>query len=194
MRKGFDPIYTDSRKITDLKDMLYSGLELFGDNPLFLEKSKETKKYETVIYKDYVREVEYLGTALMALGLKDTNLSVTGENRYRWAVGYMAIVNGVGTVVPIDKLLPIHEIMNIVDRVTPSTIIYSGKKSDEMKEVSKRNDSVKYFIGMDLKPEEADGKFLSYDSVITMGKEVIQTVTDKNERRADPLGIKGCEL
>lgn len=174
MRKGFDPIYTSSRKITDLKDMLYSGLELFGDNPLFLEKSKETKKYETVIYKDYVKEVEYLGTALIKLGLKDTNLSVTGENRYRWAVGYMAIVNGVGTVVPIDKLLPIHEIMNIVDRVSPSAIIYSGKKREEMEEVAKKTDAVKYFIGMDLKPEDSSGNFLSYDALIAMGKEEME--------------------
>lgn len=174
MRKGFDPIYTNLRKITDLKDMIYSGLELFGDNPLFLEKSKESGKYETVIYRDYVKEVEYLGTALMALGLKDTNVSVTGENRYRWSVGYMAIVNGVGTVVPIDRLLPIHEIMNIVDRVSPSAIIYSGKKSEEMKQVAEKSDAVKYFIGMDLTPEEENGKFLSYDSVIAMGKQEME--------------------
>ncbi|MCD6322066.1 MAG: AMP-binding protein [Clostridiales bacterium] len=174
MRKGFDPIYTSSREITNLKDMLYSGLKLFGDNPLFLEKSEETKKYETVIYKDYVKEVECLGTALIKLGLKDTNLSVIGENRYRWAVGYMAIVNGVGTVVPIDKLLPIHEIMNIVDRVTPSAIIYSGKKREEMEEVAQKTDAVKYFIGMDLKPEDASGRFLSYDALIAMGKEELE--------------------
>ena len=52
MRKGFDPIYTSSRKITDLKDMLYSGLELFADNPALLEKNPDTGKYETVYYKE----------------------------------------------------------------------------------------------------------------------------------------------
>ena len=173
MRKGFDPIYTSARKITDLKDMIYSGLELFADNPAFLEKSPETGKYETVYYKEYVEEIECLGTALMKLGLKDEKLSVTGENRYRWAVGYMAIVNGVGTVVPIDRLLPIHEIMNIVDRVNPAAIIYSGKKREEMEEVAKKSESVKYFIGMDLKPEDAKGKFLSYDALIEMGRQEI---------------------
>jgi len=39
MRIGFDPIY-ENRPITDLRDLLYSGLKLYGDNPLFLEKSK----------------------------------------------------------------------------------------------------------------------------------------------------------
>lgn len=174
MRKGFDPIYKNARQVTDIRNMLYSGLGLFADNPLFLEKNKDTKAYDTVTYKEYVKEVEYLGTALMKLGLKGANLSVTGENRYRWAVGYMAIVAGVGTVVPIDKLLPIHEIMNIVNRVEPQAIIYSGKKSDEMKEVAQKTDAVKYFIGMDLDPSEADERFLSYDAVIAMGKEEME--------------------
>lgn len=173
MRKGFDPIYTDARKVTDIRDMLYSGLELYADNPLFLEKNKATKQYETVTYKEYITEVECLGTALMKLGLKDKTLSVLGENRYRWATGYMAIVAGTGVVVPIDKLLPIHEIMNIVNRITPEAIIFSGKKTEEMREVAKKTDSVKYFIGMDLKPSEADGRFLSYDTVVEMGKEEI---------------------
>lgn len=190
MRIGFDPIY-ETRKITDLKDMLYSSLKLYGENPLFLEKSKETDKYETTNYKTYVKDVEYLGTALMALGLKDTFLSVIGENRYRWAVGYMAIVNGVGTVVPIDKELPVHEIMNIVDRCTPSAIIFSGRKSKEMAEVARKSPEIKYFIGMDLKPEEADERFLSYDNVIAMGKEEL----DKGNREyidavIDPHAIK----
>jgi long-chain acyl-CoA synthetase len=191
MRKGFDPIYTSARKITDLKDMIYSGLELFADNPAFLEKSPETGKYETVYYKEYVEEIECLGTALMKLGLKDEKLSVTGENRYRWAVGYMAIVNGVGTVVPIDRLLPIHEIMNIVDRVNPAAIIYSGKKREEMEEVSKKSESVKYFIGMDLKPEDAKGKFLSYDGLIEMGRqEIANGNRDYLDAVIDPHAIR----
>lgn len=171
MRKGFDPIYTGAREVSDLRQMLYSGLDLYADNPLFLEKNRETKEYETFYYKDYVREVEYLGTALMKLGLEGENLSVTGENRYRWAVGYMAIVAGTGVVVPIDKLLPTHEIMNIVDRVKPKAIIYSGRKEEVMREVAGKSNDVKYFIGMDLAPLDADDRFLSYDAVIQMGKE-----------------------
>jgi len=190
MRKGFDPIYTDAREITDLRHMLYSGLERFAENPLFLEKNSETKEYETVYYKDYVTEVECLGTALMKLGLKNTKLSVLGENRYRWAVGYMAVVTGVGTIVPIDRLLPIHEIMNIVDRVEPSAIIYSGKKEDEMREAAKKTDAVRYFIGMDLAPEDADERFLSYDAVIEMGrKEIEQGNRDFLDATVDPEAI-----
>ena len=108
------------------------------------------------------------------IGRETIHNILLGENRYRWAVGYMAIVNGVGTVVPIDKELPVHEILNITDRCSPSVIIYSGKKSKEITEVAATTDVVKYFIGMDLKPEDADDRFLSYDSVIAMGKEEME--------------------
>ncbi|MDX1358434.1 MAG: AMP-binding protein, partial [Clostridia bacterium] len=173
MRIGFDPIY-ESREITDLKDLLYSGLKLYADNPLFLEKSKETGKFETVLYKEYVKEVEYLGTALMDLGLKDTFVGVMGENRYRWVTSYMAVVNGVGTVVPIDKELPVNEILNIIKRCSPSAIIFSGKKAKQIEEAASQAPGVKYFIGMDIKPEEAEGRFLSYDSVLAKGKELLE--------------------
>ena len=131
MRKGFDPIY-ESRQITDLKDLLYSGLELYADHTLFLEKSKETGKFETILYKEYVKEVEYLGTALVDLGLKDTYVGVMGENRYKWVTSYMAVVNGAGTIVPIDKELPVNEILNIINRCSPSAIIFSGKTAKQI--------------------------------------------------------------
>ena len=173
MRKGFDPIY-ESRQITDLKDLLYSGLKLYADHPLFLEKNKETGNFETVLYKEYVKEVEYLGTALVDLGLKETYVGVMGENRYKWVTSYMAIVNGVGTIVPIDKELPVNEILNIINRCSPSAIIFSGKKAKQIEEAAVQAPGVKYFIGMDIKPEDADGRFLSYDEVIAKGKELLE--------------------
>lgn len=170
MRKGFDPIY-DARQITDLRDMLYGGLEVFGEDPLFLEKDKETGKYTTTLYKDYVKETEYLGTGLMAMGLKDTHVAVIGENRYRWVTSYMAIVNGVGTVVPVDKELPVNEIINVINRCKPSAMFFSGKLDEVIENVAKIDKTVEYFIGMDLSPQDENGRFISYDTIIAKGKE-----------------------
>ncbi|MBN2558650.1 MAG: AMP-binding protein [Clostridia bacterium] len=189
MRKGFEPIY-ECRKVTDIKDLLYSGLELYAENPLFLEKSGETGRYETILYKDYVSEVECLGTALLSLGLGGSHIAVIGENRYRWVTSYMAVVNGVGTIVPVDKELPVHEIMNIVERCSPSAIIYSGKKSAEMAELAKRADSVRFFIGMDKKPGDEDGRFISYDGLITMGRKEIEAANRSYiDAKIDPQAV-----
>ncbi|HPQ48014.1 MAG TPA: AMP-binding protein [Clostridia bacterium] len=190
MRIGFDPIH-ENRPITDLRDLLYSGLKLYGDNPLFLEKSRDTGKYETILYRDYVKEVEYLGTALMDLGLTDEFIGVMGENRYRWVTSYLAVVNGVGTVVPIDKELPVNEIMNIIDRCSPAAVIFSGKKKEQIEEAAKSAGNVRFFIGMDIAKDEEDGRFISYDALIEKGKALLES-GDKRfiEAVIDPMAIK----
>jgi len=190
MRIGFDPIH-ENRPITDLRDLLYSGLKLYGDNPLFHEKSKDTGKYETVLYKDYVKEVEYLGTALLALGLKDEFIGVMGENRYRWVTSYLAAVNGVGTVVPIDKELPVNEITNIVERCSPAAIIFSGKKKEQIEEAAESAPDVRYFIGMDISPEEEDGRFISYEKLVEKGKSLLEAGNREYlDAEIDPYAIR----
>ena len=190
MRIGFDPIH-ENRPITDLRDLLYSGLELYGDNPLFHEKNVETGRYETILYKDYVKEVEYLGTALMDLGLTDEFIGVMGENRYRWVTSYLAAVNGVGSVVPIDKELPVNEILNIIDRCSPAAIIFSGKKKSQIEEAAKSAPNVRFFIGMDIKKDEEDGRFISYEVLIEKGKALLEAGnTQYLDAKIDPMAIR----
>ena len=51
---------------------------------------------------------------LKKLNLKDEKIAVIGENSYRWYVTYMAVVCGVGIIVPLDKELPANEILNLL--------------------------------------------------------------------------------
>src|SRR5659263_122339 len=37
-------------------------------------------------FKDFADDVEYIGTALMEMGLSGANISVVGENAYEWVV------------------------------------------------------------------------------------------------------------
>ncbi|MBN2853265.1 MAG: AMP-binding protein [Clostridia bacterium] len=173
-RKGFDWIH-EVREIKDIKDLLYSGLKVFGENVSFKVKNKQTAVYEDILYKDYVKEVEALGTFLISLGLKDKKVVVTGENRYQWATSYMAVVNGVGMVVPVDKELPENEIINILESCKPSAIIYSGRKEDVIRSIAGKFDYIEYFIGMDLPPSEQSGKFISYESAISKGHELLSS-------------------
>jgi long-chain acyl-CoA synthetase len=57
-----------------------------------------------------------LGTALLNRGLAGKRLAVIGENSYAWCLAFTAIVNGVGTAVPLDRLLPADEIINLLGR------------------------------------------------------------------------------
>lgn len=165
------PIY-NVRTIKNLKDMIEQSERLFGNKNAFLIKTKE-ENYKGITYKEFKSDIDALGTSLINLGLKDKFIAVIGENRYEWCVTYLATVNGTGVVVPLDKELPLSEIKNLLERSSASAVVFSGKFSEEMKELASSVESIKYFINMDIEEDEQD--FLSYKKLIEQGKALIKS-------------------
>ena len=92
-------------QVTDLKDMLNKTRELYGDRPGYKIKVGEGK-YKIYTHKEIRDMIDYLGTALINLGLKGKRIAVIGENRYEWELAYLSVACGTGIVVPLDKSLP----------------------------------------------------------------------------------------
>ncbi len=176
------PFY-ETRQITDLKDMLNSSCELYGDNIAFLKKDVPGGEYIEVKYNEYKRDVEALGTALISLGLKGKNIAIIGENRYEWAVSYLGILNGTGTVVPLDKELPEAELESLINRGELSAIIYSKKKDAQIEDIKKKNETIKYYISMDADENTEN----SYKNLLKKGNELLNA-GDRNflDAKIDP--------
>ena len=149
------PLY-EVRKIKSIKDMMESSVELYSDKTAFLYKPKGSDKYVPVTFRQFKDDVDALGTALIDLGLKGRRIAIIGENRYEWAVSYMAAVNGTGIVVPLDKDLPENEIENLLIRSKADAIIFSGHLKESISNIAKRIDFVKYYITMDEDGAEAE--------------------------------------
>lgn len=164
------PLY-DVRKIKDLKDMLNSSAEIYANRTAFLVKRKSGENYEPVTYKQFKHNVDSLGTSLISLGLKGTRIAIIGENRYEWAVTYLATVNGTGTIVPLDKDLPENEIENLLVRSGANAIIYSGHVKEHVNNISKRISTINYFIDMDA-PED-DEIHLSFKKLLEKGASLL---------------------
>lgn len=151
MRK---PIYQFT-EFTDLKDMLKKSGEKYGNRPAYIFKTKEPGKFREITHKEFRDEINALGTKLIDLGLKDKRIAVISENRYEWAVDYLAIATGTGIVVPLDKSLPDNEIESLIIRSEVEAIFYSNKYDSIMNKIKEEgNTQLKYFISMDLEKEE----------------------------------------
>lgn len=162
----------DYVKITDLKDMLNKSAKTYGDKPAFRFKTKEPGVFNDISYKKFSNQVNALGTALVNLSLKDKRIAVISENRYEWAVSYLAVVAGTGIVVPMDKSLPENEIKSLIERSEVDAIIFSDKYLDVMKDVKNSGTSnLKYYICMDLKKDEND--ILSFKELIKKGEKLL---------------------
>lgn len=165
--KEIKPIY-EVRKINNLREMLYSSVELFSDNPAF--KFKESGNIISKTYLDFKNDIEALGTALINMGLKDCHISVTGSNSYKWCVTYMSVANGVGTIVPMDKAIPTIEIENILMQAKPKAIVCEAKYVDTLKSLQNKY-GLEYIICMEAQ-ENQDG-ILSFNKLVEKGKELL---------------------
>lgn len=152
------------RPIKDLKDMLNSSVEIYGDKAAFLSKPKGGGAYVPISYKQFKSDVDAMGTALIDLGLKNGKIAIIGENRYEWSISYLSVVNGTGVVVPLDKELPANEIALLLNRSQADAIIYSESVKDKIEPLYEKSTSLRYFISMDN--EEDEGNILSFHSLL----------------------------
>ena len=115
---------------SNLKEMLQKSTETYADKVLFMQK--ENGAYQSVTYREYYDRVNALGTELLAKGLGGKKIIVTGENCCAWVTAYMAVICGVGVVVPVDKEIPAEEIANIAKVSEASAVIYSSKYEEKI--------------------------------------------------------------
>ena len=160
-------------KFNNLKEMLKKSGEKYGDSPIFYLDGKSLEDSKIMTHKEFRDNIDYLGTALIEMGLKNKKIAVISENRYEWEEAYLAIVCGTGVVVPLDKALPENEIENLIVRAEVEAIFYSDKYSEIMSNIQKNgNTKIKYFISMDL--EKSDFNKYSQKEIIQKGKELLE--------------------
>ncbi len=160
------------RNISNIKDLICQSENLFKSKPAFMVK-KNADEYSPINYSQLKNDMDCLGTAFLELGLKDKYIAVLGENRYEWCLTYLSTVNGVGTIVPLDKELPIEELENLLNRSNSSAIVFSGKYRESISQLISKLPNLKYFINMDL---DGDTKAtLSFSKLLNKGRELISS-------------------
>lgn len=157
--------------ITDLKDMLNKTKELYAERPAYKIRIAPGE-YKIITHKEVREMVDYLGTALIDLGLKGKKVAVIGENRFEWCLAYLSVVCGTGIVVPLDKALPENELCELVARSEVEAIFYSKKYGEALERIKQNgNNNLKYLISMDL--DESIGEVLSQKELVQEGKELV---------------------
>jgi long-chain acyl-CoA synthetase len=144
-------MYKNIRPIMDIKHMLETSAELYPDNVVFMDKEVRGGIYENTTYMEVLEKVNGLGTALIAHGLKDKKIAVIGENSNRWGISYLAVVCGVGVVVPLDKELLASELNKLVIDAEVACVIYDQKyEEDFMKMKDSGQTNIRVLVNMDI--------------------------------------------
>ena len=166
-------LYRDIRPIIDLKQMLESSVELYGDNIAFHVKDKVGGPYRGITYKEAKHDVDALGTALCSMGLKGKKIAIIGDNRYEWAISYLAVVCGTGIVVPLDKELGASELEQLVKEADVECVLHTKKYEKLFQEMKNRGETKLRFL-VDMDSSVSDEKSLSFREITEAGKVLLE--------------------
>jgi long-chain acyl-CoA synthetase len=167
--------YYETPDIENLKHLVKRSADRYGNAVAF--RFKDINGNITgKTYIEFDRDIDCLGTALISLGLKGMRYSIIGENRYEWGVCYLAVTNGSGIAVPLDKYLPENEVEALIERGKVDVIFYSPAFHDMMVSVSKKNKRLKYYICMEqLENTPCDTRFLSLPELFSKGEKLLKS-------------------
>lgn len=162
----------------NLREVINNSVKLYSDKNAFIIKEKKEKdvSYKNITYKEFKKDIDSLGTALLNLGLKGKRVAVISKNRYEWAVSYLAVLNGVGIVVPLDKSLPPQEIKSLLERSKADAVIFESNYIDVMKEIREENSKLTKFICMD---DTTNEEFMSYKKIVEEGRTSLEGGNDE---------------
>ena len=170
--------YYPTQKVEDIRQLVKNSAKEYGSKTGFKYKNENGEIIEKS-YTQFDQDIDCLGTALMAKGLKGCRISVIGENRYEWGVCYFAVINGIGIGVPLDKYLPRNEVVNLVERGHVEAIFYSAAYHEMMLGLAKTNSVLKCYICMDeIELDGQDGRFTTMAKLIGEGRRLL----DKGDR------------
>jgi len=179
------------KEFQNIREIINNSAEKYPDNNAFIVKDKDMETYTYITYKRLKKEIDALGTALIKLGLKGKRVAVIGKNRYEWAMGYYAVVNGLGVVVPLDKGLPKEEIELSLKRSKADAIICEGNYVDTVKEIMNNGNTVlKTCICMD--EIESTEDIIALKDLLKQGEEELKN--GNNEYLTLPIDNEATDI
>ncbi len=179
--------YNEVKKFNSITEMMEIAVADAGDKDAYRWLDKKEIKSST--YSEFYKTQNILGTALASLGLSKSHVATTGENSYKWVCSYLTMLRSEGVFVPVDKELPIDDMINVLTQSDTEAIFYASKFENIFHERENDLPNIKYFIGFGR--EEDEGKFLSYDKLIEKGKKLLDD-GDRSylDQKPDPNALK----
>ena len=174
--KKDEPVYEQLKKkyhkteeVTNFKDMLYRSGDIYRSRIAFKRKDKDGKIYSTT-YAEFKNDVVYLGTSLIEKGFLNKRIAVIGKNSYEWSVSYLA-ASIVGIVVPIDKELHTHDVINFMNVSQTVCILGDSKNLNSILDnIEKVENPDTIFVPFDPEKEMNN----SYSKLLENGKKLYE--------------------
>ena len=170
--------YFDRPRFQTLRDMIRSLADKYGEAPAFRYHEKPGEPEIVKSFRTFSRDIDFFGTGLLDLGIRNAHVVVIGNNSYEWAVSHNAVIGGIGVSVPLDRQLPGPEVVSLTERGKAEVFIYGPQHHEVARAVAAVNSRIRYFICMrdgviSDKDKKSDARFFDYGTVYNRGQRLV---------------------
>lgn len=138
-----------------IKELLVKAEETYGSSDAFRYKVKQSgadgKKevqIESKSYTDLKNDSECFSAVLANLGEQKSHIAIIGTTSYAWIVSYFGTVNSGSVAVPLDALLPVDEVCDLLNRADITTLVFDESKADVASAAREKCSGLKHLISM----------------------------------------------
>lgn len=163
-------VFYKPEKLNSTRELLRKSSSKYGERIAFKEfgLNKEISEYS---YKRLQEDVDALGTSLMEMKMKGCHFAILGENSYLWVVHYLAIIQGIGVAVPLDKELCEEDLFHLIQKSNTDVIICSKAYVSSVKKYIEASSKEVSLITMYSQDNE---ELLHSENLIEKGKELLK--------------------
>ena len=147
-----DKYFFEYPDFQNVKEIIYDSVSKYPNNTAFIlkEKKNEDVEYINITFKEFLDDINNLGTGLYNLDLKNKRIAIISKNRYEWVLSFTSTLLGNMVVVPLDKGLTEIEIENSVKRTNPDAIIFDNAMEEVISKIKEKEEvNIKEYICMD---------------------------------------------
>ncbi len=169
---------------SSIREMLEGTTKSVPDQVAY--KYKSDKEVISVTRLEFYEQVEALGASLTARGYGSAHMACIGENSYPWIVTYLTVLMSAGVFVPLDKELPVDQVVFLLNESDSRLVFCDEKWCEQLLGKQDELPNIEYFICFGK--EEHEGKCLSLHRLIEEGSALPKD--DYDALKSDPNELK----
>ncbi len=125
----FGGVLQDVPGLASIPEALITVAESLPDRIAFSEPDRNGN-YHSITYRDLRKKVDSLARAILDINDKPV-VGVTGNNSIAWAITYLATLRAGGIIVPIDRELPVQEMLTIIHYSGANILFFDERYAED---------------------------------------------------------------
>ena len=113
------------KTLVDLQDFVKEIAENYGDRAVYkyiVDGDVVSKSFKT-----FERDIHSVASWFVEKGWKGKHIAIIGASSYEWMTTFLGITCSANVAVPIDKMLPYHEILNLLNMGDVDAVFLSAE-------------------------------------------------------------------